>query len=299
LSEFLTTVGAITAALLSVLAFGQLATRIYRRTVGRRITARSKLARLAVNTRFEYFQQMLGQPAFQEALGEVRVAEKRAVDGIRYTFIDPDFYVVAHVRKDEFSVFMYSVTSRNAKIRPRGPAHLSGIRLGTATFAHFQDSEEWNPSSVAGCLGAHTYGYSEVYYFGYPGLYQHFALGHSQMGLPGATFPPGTHEIFHGDGLLSNGVVVEESSGYERALRDGRLHRLRRALIVNTYAVSAPGVILDGDPLGFGPSETRVGVLHLIDVMSGRRLGEPRFRYITRRIQESLAEVLGRYRGRS
>jgi hypothetical protein len=299
LPEFLTAAGAIAAALLSVLAFGQLVTRIYRRTVGRRMTARSKLARLAANTRFEYFQQVLGQPAFQEALGDVRIAEERTAQATRYTFIDPDFYVVAHVRKDELSVFMYSVTSRNAKIRPRGPAHLSSIRLGAATFADFQAFREWGPRSVAGCLGAHTYGYSEVYYFGYPGLYQQFALGHSQMGHPGATFPPGTHDLFHGNGVLSYGAVVKESDSYDRALRDVRLHRLRRDLSVNTYAVGEPGVSLDGDPLGFGPSEMRVGVLHLIDVMSRRRPAEPASRYLIRRIRESLANVLTHFRARS
>jgi hypothetical protein len=257
-SDFFLTVGAFAGAFASVLAVARLLTTVAQRTVVRRQVSAAKLARLIPGVRLKYFEAILGEPAF---------AATREGGFTTYTFVDPDFFVKSRVRDDDGTVVFYSVTTRDPKFHPRGPGMLSTVRLGKTRFGDvpFGDRDHPEAESVAGHYGAHSFGYSEMRFSGYTGgLNQRFGLGYCPVGVGGfdVRLDPAVHELFHHKGPL--GVASENvlrrgdelyASGFDL------LERVRRHLLINTFAVGAPKFEMEADPIGLGPSASQVGLL--------------------------------------
>lgn len=282
MGEIATVLGAI-AALIVILGALRVA---YRRTLGRRRDSYKRLRRLAAGVRLSTLEAELGTPPtisndlqaevpeWDETQGEMVPVERSFQEHI---FVDPRYYVQA-VCDDQDKVLAFSVTTRSKRFRPtfRFPPRLSyrerrrwkqrsgepfsyyfEVKLGRSRFTDIEP--DWRPMRRA-FLGARTFAYNELYYFGNPGYYQHYGFtmsSASSVGL-GEPFPP-IGEVAELVGRDWAGGPTDADA--EELAQSEILKRFRREAVVTTYTVLAPHLRPESYPTNFGPHGDEVRTL--------------------------------------
>ena len=192
----------------------------FRRTIGRRRDRYARLRRLGINAQLAFFTSVLGEPPAVRRTMMVQMPDYEAempedadweewehpIAGFAFTecfFIDRDYYVQTISDHDD-TVVAFSVTTRNRRFAPRFRAiprpslwqrlrwRLRGeesyweffeLRLGHTRFSDVMKRTGLGYSlpELRPSLGARTYSYSEVHYFGNPGYYQHYVFTASSV----------------------------------------------------------------------------------------------------------------------
>jgi hypothetical protein len=198
---------------------------------------------------------------------------------IECIFIDRDYYVQVLCDEEE-TVLGFSVTMRSSRFRPTFTGHpprpapvgrrvrrigrrrtgLFRVRLGRTRFAALGIEHDWQPE-IRVSSGVRTYAYSEAYYFGNPGSYQHYVFTASGVALQR---PMGAQLIGELGQNIPNGTWFGGMRGDDRDLSPAAkrlLGRLRREAIVTTYTIVGPHQALDDWPVNFGPHGDEVRTL--------------------------------------
>lgn len=285
LLNWLGDVGSLLAAVTAVLALFEGIRAWYRRTLGRRRDRYGRLARLGAGAQLSFFADVLGEsPAMRQAVegqvGEYDQERERTVKRPRTfnqcLFIDRDYYVQAMCDEEE-TVVVFSVTTRSRRFKPAfsfppqpsfqgrrrlrelvarkrsQPAFL--VVLGQTKFDGVFRDRDWRPRRRA-TLGARTWAYTELYYLGNPGYYQHYGFtSSSAVAAPIGRLEAVQREIGH---EWVGGVGDAEALGNEQAKV---LDRFRRETVVTTYTVIGPHFNPDDYPATFGPHGDEVRVL--------------------------------------
>jgi hypothetical protein len=246
----------------------------YRRTLGRRRDRYARLARLGTGAQLSFFTSVLGEPpAMRKSfLAPVPRWDEEAqlmlpVEGaiIECFFIDRDYYIQAVCDPDE-SVVAFSVTTRSKRFAPTflfppmrgflarrrfkkksGQAfeHYFKVKLGHTRFADLPSGS--SPKRKAES-GARTYSYTEAYWYGNPGNYQHYCFTASSATYQARVGPIG--DVVEEIGRDWIGGPGEEPSEPDP---QSALYRFRRETPITTYTVIGPGLNPETYPAGFGP----------------------------------------------
>ena len=247
----------------------------YRRTLGRRRDRFERLARLGTRAQLSFFGSVLGEPPamsrtvpaeleeFDEQAGQM-VPMRRTLS--EHFFIDRDYYVQA-ICDEEASVMAFSVTTRSKRFAPtfsfpprpgwrrrRRFKRETGqvfrpfyrVRLGRTRFSDLTARQP----RVRAEVGARTFSYTELYYFGNPGYYQHFGFTASSAAYFAKIGP--IREVVEAIGRDWTGGVADER-GQERLHNLGLLNRFRRETRVTTFTVIGPHLQPEDHPVTFGP----------------------------------------------
>lgn len=180
------------------------------------------LRRIDVGQTFDTFCKILGHQPTRRV---------RDASGLAHTFECGDVDVVART-DDVEAVTSYTVVARNRKFTPTiNLSPNSGdplvIRLCKTRFADIG-----TPNGIDGWLGANSYHYGEVHYYGRPGGYRYFRLESGDSGeQPDAFFTMLRDVTFTDDDRTLFGSTP--------ALADARVHAARTATAITGYTVLA------------------------------------------------------------
>lgn len=235
---------------------------VWQRTpVGRRRSASKRLQRLTPNVQLDYFSKVLGL---------VPIYKRRVADLSESIFRHEDFYVQALTDENEQVVF-YSVTTRSErfrplmwpnKVHPLSHPHPPVARLGEATFEELTLDHIDGVSLFIRGATAPTF-YIEDYYFGNPGLYQHYLAGLNECGpmtadtsLMSPLAGPGTHL----------GTFGRDPDDYEALgdwLQSAAVTAFRALAVPNTYGVTSPNFSprQHGSRFALGPDPVQMRTL--------------------------------------
>lgn len=219
-------IGAIAGGIVAAVTLLGLLRTAFNRTLGRRGEAQRRLSKLAAGVQINYFTSVLGQPAIKRADDDV----------VEYVFVDRLFYVHVLTSPADDSVIQFAVTTRARRFHPRARwwtlNRSHQVRLGKTSFAQFGQT----PERISGSLGAHNFGYSEIYYLGNPGGYQKYVLAINDAG-------PVDHldvEAFNEILVPGAGPTFDLDEAAAAALIDSEVGaRLRSSSRPNTYCVTA------------------------------------------------------------
>lgn len=256
----------VVVSILEVLSFaarGQsLLKSLYLRSrIGRRRSAESRLLKLLPGVQIGYFVSVLGPFAFKNPSAHTD----------HYTFVDGLYYVDAVTDKDE-RVLTYSVTTRDAKFRPRlwgnnlpdlSPAPVGyRSRLGEKTLAGLCN-ESWPlPAGVLGNLAARRFSYFEAHYYGNPGHYQTYLVGISDAGpvtWPGdVPFPKALMESPRLGAFDPQGGGGHDPETVQTYLSESEITRFREVARPNCFVVTSHHFSLFREGLALGPDADRV-----------------------------------------
>jgi hypothetical protein len=222
--------------------------RKYRSTLGSRGVWVSLLNRLACGVTREYAENLLGVPAFRHAV------ERDGRSQIACDFRTPHAWVQIMYDEATDAVLQFSVTVTDQKFRfeTSSVAWGHGSVLGVTRF-----SSLGLPSGVRLSVGARRFEYSEGYYYGNPGGYQHFVWSFNDAGV-------GSSAAF---GELSQASVFSHSSGVfkgdngmEAALPPA-IEQFRSKVCPNTITVIGPmgstSGLTQGDWIGVDKDRVR------------------------------------------
>ncbi len=294
--DYLALAGTILGAGAALLVVSAAIRGLYRRTVGRRRDRYRRLSRLGNRAQVDFFTSALGDPPvirrniegqkldhklFQE-MEEQEVVEWEDPPLLKVTYIecfwvDRDYYVQAIADEDE-TVLSWSVTTRSKRFKPKfigvpKPSWRARRRLkkevGVDWKPHFTLREGQTrfaelapdggvPQAIRVSRGARTYAYSEIYYFGNPGYYQHFVF--TASGAAGR-FPTGRiGEVWDetGERWPDDPYQVEASAPFEQLKA---VAEFREQTVVTTYTVVSIDLPLEFYPSEFGPFEDWVRTL--------------------------------------
>lgn len=220
-----------------------------RTPTGRRRSAKRRLRRLTPNVQLAYFREILDlQPVFK----------RRLAKHTEFIFRHQDFYVQV-LADSEDQVMFYSVTARNAKfdppmwpnkVHPGSQPQPPGDRLGEATFHDLAPDRVDGIKVFVRSATAPTY-YIESYYYGNPGLYQHYLAGLNECGpfnvghdlLAPLLGPPIAMGSFAGSFDDYDDDELQDWLGREE------VEAFRKSALPNTFGLTAPGF----SPMEYGP----------------------------------------------
>jgi hypothetical protein len=178
------------------------------------------------------YQDKFGKPMFTQSLTEKNIKE--------YVFVNPHFYLDA-VTNSSDAVLYFSVTIRDETFQPifKSPGYPKNqpsfqITLGVSTFGDIPTLPEY----IISFLGAHDFSYYETRYFGNPGHYQYFGFGLNQSGYFSSN-AKAYISVFANNALYGERVwaITEQNLAI--------LEDFRTKVAFNTYAVSAPSVVIN------------------------------------------------------
>lgn len=219
----------------------------YEKTIGDNHVEYRKIKSLAVDTKIEYFTDILGAPAFKN----------RTTNNFEYVFVRPKYYVQA-VTDLENKVLLFAVTTRKSDFHPvldLGAMEVDGnkfaITLGKTKFGEISSS----PTYIFGDQGARRSWYWEKYYFGNPGFYQFYFFANADSGYPhNDTYVPyeDIEKLPRGAGDMQS-IDISKIPNSVRNFRDH--------CVINTYGVSSLASELDESPFDIGADLDQVRVL--------------------------------------
>jgi hypothetical protein len=152
----------------------------YRRTIGSRRDLTRRFNQLAAGVTTRWVEERLGAPAFTRGT-DLAVAGRQAVTELIYRTRHAWVQVLTD-RDDAVVRFSITVTDPRFRFKTRDLTHHHlDVKLGRSRFADVRVAF----GDTKGCslrVGAHNYEYSEAYYFGNPGNYQHYVLSNNDIG---------------------------------------------------------------------------------------------------------------------
>lgn len=280
----LTTVETVLGLAGGLIAMGSVvwgAIKAARGRIGRRQRRYAAIKRLSAGILLSGFRNALGM---EPALANDRRAEVQAYDDQgrpypvektfrQHFFVAPEFYVQAVCDETE-TVLAYSVTTRSKRFRPtfefppkpswRGRRKYKReagkdfeffheATLGQTKFASLGSS--WTPQIKASC-GARSYSYTEAFYYGNPGYYQHYAFTASSAvrGDVGSIAD------------LSQALGRQWVGGFDghegdRLAASDLVARFRSETTITTFTVIGVGLNPTDFPTTFGPHGDEVRVV--------------------------------------
>jgi hypothetical protein len=183
---------------------------LYHRTLGSRRDLAKLLNQVAAGVTTRYLEERFGAPAFVRA-SQVRV--QRPDLTFTHAPVSEQVYRTRHawlqVLTDEHdAVIRFSITVTDPRFRFQIrdlTVYNLDVKLGHTRFSSIQR----DPDGRSLWIGARRYGYSESFYFGNPGNYQHFVLSKNDAGVGSFGFLALPADIggFYQDGFLQLGDV--------------------------------------------------------------------------------------------
>jgi len=171
----------ITAILVAAAGLYRWSMSWYRRTIGSRQDVTRRLNQLAAGVTTRWVEERLGAPAFVRGVDLGTVAGRQAMTELIYRTRHAWVQVLAD---RDGAVVRFSITVTDPrfgfKTRDLTLGHLA-VKLGHSRFADIRTSFG-EPEGYGLRVGAHNYEYSEAYYFGNPGNYQHYVLSYNDCG---------------------------------------------------------------------------------------------------------------------
>ena len=240
--------GAIWAIYSFLGVFTRGSTRIFKR-LGKRWSYRRQLLKLGCGMSFARFDELLGPPIVQEteAVGESEARRYVQIYISKYAYVK-----AVGTNKDE-SVRAFSITVRSKWFRlplKRLTNEQMSIHLRPLKFTELQ---KFGPDGKRCIIGANRFGYSESFYFGNPGNYQHYILAYNDAGPGKFIAPAGWH--WFASGPLHNEAYSEDELQHEP--NGPWANEFYRELRPNTIAV------VNGDAqVSLIQNEQSVGVDH-------------------------------------
>jgi len=153
----------------------------YRRSIGSRRDIGGRLNQLAAGVTTQWVDARFGPPAFVRSIDPASATDRQAVTELIYR---TRHAWVQLLTDEEGAVVRFSITVTDEKFKFKTDEltlnHLR-VKLGHSCFADIQ-APFAEPDGYSLRVGAHNYEYSEAYYFGNPGNYQHFILSHNDSG---------------------------------------------------------------------------------------------------------------------
>lgn len=162
-----------------------------------------------------------------------------------YIFVNDLFYVQA-VADSNNKVLLYSVTTRQKDFNPSLKILDDSIEiiLGKTKFSDINEE----PEKEYGWAGAHSFFYTEEYYFGNPGNYASYYFSINDAGYLNLIedFP---YNLFVNENFIKDNPT--------------EMQKFRENSIINTYTVASPflGIMEKVSNFSFGPSHHQVGVV--------------------------------------
>lgn len=153
----------------------------YRRTIGSRRDLVRRLNQLAAGVTTRWVEERLGAPAFVRGVDLGSVPGRQATTELIYRTRHAWVQVLAD---RDGAVVRFSITVTDPKFSFRTSdltLHHLDIKLGRNRFADIRTSFG-DPNGYSLRVGAHNFEYSESYYFGNPGNYQHYVLSYNDCG---------------------------------------------------------------------------------------------------------------------
>lgn len=210
----------------------------YRRTIGSRRDLASQLNQLAAGVTTRWVEERLGAPAFVRAVDSGAAAGRQATTELIYRARHAWVQVLAD-REEAVVRFSITVTDPKFRFSTRDLTHYQlDLKLGRSRFSEIR-TEFGTPSGCSLRVGAHNFEYSEAYYFGNPGNYQHYVFSHNDSGT--GRFDPyaGGGPTWCQDGVLKfNAPPREGHPVFDPKARYAA--EFRRKTIVNTLTILGP-----------------------------------------------------------
>lgn len=154
----------------------------YRRSVGSRRDIGGRLDQLAAGVTTRWVDERFGSPAFARSVDPATAAGRQARTELIYRTRHAWVQVLTD---EEGAVVRFSITVTDPKFKFKTNDltlnHL-GVKLGHSRFADIPATFA-GPEGYSLRAGAHNFEYSEAYFFGNPGNYQHFVLSHNDSGI--------------------------------------------------------------------------------------------------------------------
>ena len=260
---------------------------LYRRTVGSRRDVTSRLNQLASGVTTRWIEERLGAPAFARGAHLGSVPGGEAVTELIYRTRHAWVQILAD---RDGAVVRLSITVTDPRFR-FGIRDLTNtqldVKLGHSRFADIRTSYG-EPEGHSLRVGAHNYEYSEAYYFGNPGNYQHYVLSFNDIGAGNFDASAGGGPQWCQDGvLLSKGSPNSDDPGIP--IFDPKAsyaERFRSRTTINTLTILGPWRKPSNLAEPRGPDSHHVRVL-LADPRERRR----RQRLVRRRNRTVLREA--------
>ena len=263
LPEILATAAAVVAIGGGAAGLYRWSSNLYRQSVGSRQDHARRFNQLAAGVTTRYIEERFGAPAFVGDFAVPGAATMIPGGGPKLT---EQVYHTRHawlqIITDEHEVVVrFSVTVTD----PRFHFQIRDLTFGNleAKIGHNRFSEiKAHPEGTSLSIGAHTHEYSESYWFGNPGCYQHFVLSHNDAG----TGSFGVAKIlWFADGVLESGDQPPPEFPEQQWFR--------AQTVVNTLTVLGAGAMAQlagsGETVGRAdPAQWRRGLTAL--------LGQPR-----------------------
>ena len=180
--------------------------------------------RLAPGVDISVYQDEFGKPAFINHFDTKKIKE--------YVFVNTDFYVDA-VTDINDAVKYFAVTTRNASFHPVFQLP-NQITLGVSKFSDIQ----YGPSYVVGCTYLKTFTYYETLNASGASNYQEYGFGVNPAGYISNVNTLWSYMDQHREFCPDTSGSVQTKPDLEV------LKNIRSQTIINTYAVSAPDVII-------------------------------------------------------
>lgn len=216
-----------------IVPFALFIRRRYQRTIGSRRKLVGQIDKLSCNVQTVYVDGLFGQPLFV----------RKGDNAVERVYLTPHAYVQV-VADENDSVVWWAVTTTDEHFKPRfflPPMSLNEdgwrVQLNKSNFADLASS----PSGARWVVGARRFWFVESYYFGNPGHYQRYLVGHNDAGV-------GVMHVAHGERLPTvYGDLVSQSGEStepcdQSILEDyaSTFHAERSGTVVNTFGVMRP-----------------------------------------------------------
>jgi len=289
----------VTAILVAAIGVYRWSLSWYRRTIGSRRDLASRLNQLAAGVTTRWVEERLGAPAFVRRvnLGTADVGREARTEVIYRT---RHAWVQVLVDADG-AVVRFSITVTDPRFRFRSldlTLHHLDVKLGHSCFSDIKTSFG-DPEGYSLRIGAHNFEYSEAYYFGNPGNYQHYVLSYNDCGTGHIEASAGGGPTGYQEGILRfNDPPCQESLVFDPMASYAA--EFRRRTIINTLTILGPSRELADLAEPRGPDSAHVRVL-LADARERRRLhrlmrrsNRRTLRAARRRAREASAEHAGR-----
>ncbi|MCP3797953.1 hypothetical protein NLX83_01650 [Allokutzneria sp. A3M-2-11 16] len=207
---------------------------------------RSNLLKLACGLTFDGVEALVGKPITKRA-------PSNGSQRVTFIYRTREVYVAATAPSKDDSIDAFAITVRRRGFRLPVTKLLTKqmkLALPRTRFAALQD----HPDSIRYIVGASRFGYSEEYYFGRPGLYQHYIVAYNDAGIGKVKAP------LQLDSFASGFLRLEEDEHLPEEPTGSWLRTFRSAVKPNTLAVvggAAPSlsIIMNHQSVGVDQSD--------------------------------------------
>jgi hypothetical protein len=171
-----------------------------------------KIDKLSLGLSIDYVTELFGAPK------AVRVSN--TYDGYKEHYYVNDCYLLHAITDEQGELRIYGITTTKEDFHPNFPMY-GYNSLGNLKMS---DISDYTSNNTFSRLSSKYFSYSEIFYFGNPGYYNHYAVGYNQFGVE------------YDEDTISGMIpyLMEINSNYAS---DDEYNKIRADFIPNTFCV--------------------------------------------------------------